>query len=213
VVVLAASCSHDRDTAATGSDRSASDNSGRAAADQNASTPSTVAVAQGPVILRQGPPPWTVPASGEEAKAISTAGLAFLHAAGQVQHSHTHLDIVIDGQNVPVPPQIGFDLGVQVQSPILTRDGSGIIHVESPTVRTFTLGQFFTEWEVRLTPACIGSMCSGGSETVHFYLDGAEFKGDPNNIALRSHQEIAIIAGPADTAPSVPSNYNFPNGY
>ena len=208
-----AGCGHDSDTNATAAARSSSDNNGRSAADQNSSTPSTIPVAQGPVILRQTPPPWTVPEPGEEAKAISAAGLAFLHDPGQVQHTHTHLDIWIDGQRVEVPAQIGFDLGVQVTSPILTRDASGTIHVESPTARTFTLGQLFTEWEVRLTPSCIGATCTSVTEAVKFYVNGNEFAGDPNNIALREHQEIAIIAAPAGTSMSPPSTYNFPGGY
>lgn len=208
-----AACGHDSDPNATAASRSASDNSGRSGADQNSSTPSTIPVAQGPVILRQTPPPWSVPEPGEEAKAISAAGLALLHEAGQLQHTHSHLDIRIDGKAVEVPAQIGFDLGVQVLSPILTRDGSGIIHVESPTMRTFTLGELFTEWEVRLTPACIGAVCNSVTETVKFYVNGNEFAGDPNGIALRAHQEIAIIAAPAGTTMTPPTSYNFPGGY
>jgi len=217
VAVLSAAaltgCGHGSDTSATASDRSSSDNGGRSGADQNSSTPSTVAVARGPVILRQTPPPWGTPGPGEEAKAISAAGLSFLHQPGQVQHTHTHLDISIDGQPVAVPAEIGFDLGVQVTAPILTRDGSGIVHVESPTARTFTLGELFTEWEVRLTSACIGVTCTSASEVVRFYVNGYAFAGDPNSIALRSHQEIAIVAAAAGATAAPPSSYNFPGGY
>lgn len=203
-----AACGHANEP----SDRSGAAANGRSGADQNAS-PSTVAAAKGPVVLRQSAPPWTAPGAGEAAKAISAAGLAWLHGSGAVQHTHTHLDITIDGQHIDIPGEVGFDLGVQVTSPIITRDGSGIIHVESPTVRTFTLGQFFTEWEVRLSTACIGATCRSDTEAVHFYVDGMEYTSDPNSIVLRNHQEIALIAEPAGASVSPPETYDFPRGY
>jgi hypothetical protein len=47
-----------------------------------------------------------------------------------------------------------------VFSPIHTHDTSGIVHIESPTVRPFTLGQFFDVWGVRFTSDCIGGDCN-----------------------------------------------------
>src|SRR2546429_6945096 len=67
-------------------------------------------------------------------------GLPALSAEGQVLHTHQHLDVYVHGTHVPVPAGIGFDAQLRFISPLHTHDASGVVHVESPTVRPFTLG-------------------------------------------------------------------------
>jgi hypothetical protein len=52
-----------------------------------------------------------------------------------------------------VPAGVGIDPAVGY-APLHTYDPSGI-HVESPTVRIYTLGELFGVWGVRLTPAAL----------------------------------------------------------
>jgi hypothetical protein len=84
-----------------------------------------------------------------------------------------------------------------------------VIHIEAAQPASFTLGQFFTEWGVRLDAGCIGAYCDAANQPVRFYVDGQAFTGDPRAIALTPHAEIAIVVGPLGT---VPSSYDFAPG-
>jgi hypothetical protein len=57
-------------------------------------------------------------------------------------HIHTHLDILINGKSYTIPPQIGIIPGKCFYW-LHTHDESGVVHIESPVTRNFTLGQFF----------------------------------------------------------------------
>src|SRR6185369_5291791 len=83
---------------------------------------------------------------------LTAIGLPALDAEGTALHIHQHLDIYVNGRRVPLPAGIGIDELDGFISPLHTHDTSGVIHVESPKVETFTLGQFFAVWGVRLTP-------------------------------------------------------------
>ena len=72
-------------------------------------------------------------------------------------HVHPQLSILIRGASETLPANIGIDsdlwrdhslarYGVSGLSPLLTRDSSGTIHVESNTVRDFTLYEFLAVW-------------------------------------------------------------------
>jgi len=79
-------------------------------------------------------------------------------------------------------------------SPLHTHDTSGIMHTETSTPRPNTLGQFFTEWNRKLSSRCVASYCAPHT-TVAFYVDGKRFKGNPRTILLANHREIAVVIG------------------
>jgi hypothetical protein len=62
-----------------------------------------------------------------------------------VIHIHPYLQIFINNQSVTIPADIG--LTSTCTEPMHTHDSSGIIHVESPTNTTYTLGDFFQIWK------------------------------------------------------------------
>jgi hypothetical protein len=127
-------------------------------------------------------------------------------------HIHQHLDLYVDGRGVPVPAGIGIDPAVGY-APLHTHDPSGVIHVESPTVRTYTLGQFFAVWGVRFTPSCLGGYCAGGGRQLRVYVNGRAYRGNPTNLVLEPHQELVVAFAPAAQLPSpIPSRYQFPPG-
>jgi hypothetical protein len=132
-------------------------------------------------------------------------------------HVHAHLDVFKDGAPVEVPAGIGIDIsnpGVQhglapdgsdlyggiagcdkpCISPLHTHDITGVLHTESKTPQPNTLGQFFTEWGVKLTAECVGTFCAPATP-IAFYVDGKPFTGDPATILLEDHLEIAITIG------------------
>jgi hypothetical protein len=155
--------------------------------------------------LHRDAPPWTY----QEARLperLQAIGLEPLSAEGQVLHIHQHLDLYVNGKHVVLPAGVGiYDNSFITE--VHTHDTTGIIHVESPTVRTFRLGQLFAEWGVKLTAACVGTYCGH----VHWWVNGKAKRGDPGQLSLREHQEIVITAGrlPAH----LPRTYAFPLGY
>jgi lipoprotein-anchoring transpeptidase ErfK/SrfK len=80
-------------------------------------------------------------------------------------------------------------------------------------VRTFTLGQVFGVWGVRLTRRCLGGYCAHGADRLRVYADGRAFTGDPRVLPLSPHAEIVVAFGTAKQLPQpLPSTYAFPPG-
>jgi hypothetical protein len=94
-----------------------------------------------------------------------------------------------------------------------THDDSGIVHIESPKGRQYTLGQVFDVWGLRFTPTCLGGNCNEGDRQLRVYADGQLLRVDPRRLILGSHQEIVVTFGaPAQVPNPVPSRYGFPIG-
>ena len=66
---------------------------------------------------------------------------------GLAVHIHPHVQILVNGRDVPIPANLGITTDAQGRAtgflPIHTHDGTGTLHVESPTARGFTLKDFF----------------------------------------------------------------------
>jgi hypothetical protein len=162
--------------------------------------------------LQTGPAPWDANTADLAAR-LRAIGLPPLSPAeGTAVHIHQHLDIYVDGRPVPVPALVGIDPSVGF-APLHVHDTSGVIHVESPTVRGYTLGQFFAVWGVRLTSSCLGGYCASGDRRLRVYVDGTPRRGDPTTLTLEPHQEIVVAFGTATQLPTpIPSAYRFPPG-
>ncbi len=184
-------------------------------------SPATAAsyVSGGPAIdpaslpgIQTGPLPWQ-PEIAHLRERLQADGLQVLAQEGTVLHIHQHLDLFVNGRRVPVPADIGIDASAGFLSPIHTHDASGVIHVESPVVGKFTLGEFFDVWGVRFTRSCIGSYCTSGDRTLRVYVNGHLATGDVRRIELTSHEEIAVVYGtPAEEPNPIPASYTFPVG-
>jgi hypothetical protein len=170
-----------------------------------------------------GGPPWPAPDNAMEL--TRRAGLKPEHAEFLQYHVHAHLYVFVNGQAVRIPAGIGIDIhdpGVQsaplqdgttaygsIQyckhvciSPLHTHDDSGILHTETKTPSPNTLGQFFTEWNVRLDPNCVDGFCKPGS-AIEILVDGKPFSGDPRTIELADRTVIVIVIGsPPATIPT-----------
>jgi hypothetical protein len=171
------------------------------------------ATSPGPLAgLQTGPAPWGANTAdlAERLRAVGIPALSPME--GTAVHIHQHLDLYVDGRKVLVPAGIGIDPAVGY-APLHTHDPSGVIHVESPTVRTYTLGEFFAVWGVRITPSCLGGYCAGGGRRLRLFVDGRADRGDPTTLALAPHQELVVAFGTAAQLPSpIPSTYQFPPG-
>jgi hypothetical protein len=157
-------------------------------------------------------PPWT---AGDDLleQRLRKIGLPILQAEGQVVHIHQHLDVIAEGKPVPVPANIGIGAGGTFITSLHTHDATGVMHVESPTAESFSLGQFFAVWGVKLNRDCIGGLCAGGGKVLRTWVNGSRVEADPTRIVLAEHQEIVIAYGtPAQMPKPVPSSYDFGPG-
>ncbi|SEG34196.1 hypothetical protein SAMN05216223_104437 [Actinacidiphila yanglinensis] len=156
--------------------------------------------------------PLSWPAPADASAHVKAAGLPMLGQEGQVLHIHSHLDVYVDGKAVTVPALVGIDESAQQISPLHTHDTSGVVHIESPVKRDFTLGEFMTEWNVPISADALGPLKVGGGKELHVYVNGKERAGDPAALKLAAHEEIALVYGsPADKV-QVPASYNWPEG-
>ena len=133
-------------------------------------------------------------------------------------HVHSHLDVFVNGLPVRVPAGIGIEIhdpavhharlddgtlaygGISPPclqpciSPLHTHDDSGILHTESARAEPNTLGELFTEWNVRLDRECVGGYCRPAASVLVF-VDGSRYTGNPAAIPLTDHKEIAVVIG------------------
>ena len=72
-----------------------------------------------------------------------------------------------------------------------THAADGIIHIESPVHRTYTLGDFFDEWGQPLGPSRVGP--AAGHVTALY--DGQVYQGNPRDIPLNAHAQIQLEIG------------------
>ena len=117
-------------------------------------------------------------------------------AEGVALHIHPHLTILDHGRPVGIPEDVGRPLGAQCLYWLHTHTPDGIIHIESPAIRTFTLGQFFAIWGQPLEPRDVAGAKPRRGEAVKVFVDGEPYAGDPRRIEFAQHLDIAIIVGP-----------------
>ncbi|HVA75915.1 MAG TPA: hypothetical protein VNF71_15260 [Acidimicrobiales bacterium] len=132
-----------------------------------------------------------------------------------VYHHHVHIAIFINGQPRSLPLGIGMVPPAQVSktSKGYFADGSasclywihvhaqdGIVHIESPEVRTYLLAQIFGIWRQPLSATQIGPYTGHVTATVN----GQPWEGDPTEIPLDEHAQIVLnLNGPAVNPPPI----------
>ena len=165
--------------------------------------------------IQTGDAPWTAELDHLRER-LSAIDLPTLSAEGTALHIHQHLDIFIDGKPVIIPALIGINNTQQFISSIHVHDTTGIIHVESPIVTAFTLGQFFNVWGVSLSTTTIGGYSANGDKKLQFFVNGVlqPATQNPRDMILSPHEEIVIAYGTQNELPNpIPSSYVFPPGY
>jgi hypothetical protein len=122
---------------------------------------------------------------------------------GQRIHIHQHLVILDHGKQVDIPPNVGQPAGRRCIYWLHTHTPDGIIHIEAPKDRSFTLGDFFKVWGQPITRAQIASVKGTKKAPLRVYVNGKRYAGDPARIKLDPHTDIFVEAGPpfATTVP------------
>lgn len=115
---------------------------------------------------------------------------------GAVEHVHTHLQLFNRGHALTVPAQIGIPEGAGCLYWVHTHTTDGIIHIESPIARTFTLGEFFDVWGKELSRTQAGPLQASRHRVLRVTVNGRAWTKDPRAIPLRDRDEIVIQNGP-----------------
>jgi hypothetical protein len=165
----------------------------------------TTAVAENP-----GPETAPIPGGVELAPASTTTpgttvdGVECQSNEQVAYHIHIHLAVFIDGTQVQIPAGIGIPNPANQETSgdafvaatvcyywMHTHAADGIIHVEAPTTKLYTLGNFFDEWQQPLTTNQVGP----DKGLVTAFLNGKPFTGDPRTILLQKHNVIQLDVG------------------
>ncbi len=120
---------------------------------------------------------------------------------GQRIHIHQHLLILDHGTPVPIPPNVGQPAGKRCIYWLHTHTPDGIIHIEAPRDRSFTLGDFFMVWGQPLSSTVAASAHASRGTSLRVWVDGKRYTGDPRAIPLAAHTDIVIEAGPPFPVP------------
>src|SRR5437016_1935131 len=81
--------------------------------------------------LQTGSAPWA-PSEIGLADRMKESGIPLSDMSAVALHIHPRLSIIVDGQKVPVPANIGIEPSGRTMAALHTHDDSGTIHVESP---------------------------------------------------------------------------------
>ena len=129
------------------------------------------------------------------------AGISCDAQEGQRIHIHQHLVIFDHGREVPIPPNVGQPALRRCIYWLHTHTPDGIIHIEAPQDRSFTLGDFFAVWGQPLSRMQAASARAARGTRLRVWVDGKRYAGDPRKIALQAHTDIVIEAGPPFPTP------------
>ncbi|GAC1325406.1 MAG: hypothetical protein NVS2B16_05730 [Chloroflexota bacterium] len=118
-------------------------------------------------------------------------------------HVHSHLQILVAGKSLAVPPNIGFMTQHDCLYWVHTHSPSGgILHVESPFKIKPTLGDFFKIWGVPLSSQQVWKYRPSAGQTMKVWVNKRPYSGDPAGIILSSHELITIEIGPPFVKPA-----------
>jgi hypothetical protein len=119
-------------------------------------------------------------------------------------HIHAHLSVFVGGAPKAIPPGVGIPGSAPESTPegpiaaggqciywLHTHTSDGVIHIESPTQRIYTLGNFFDVWHQPLSANQVGT----ATGKVTAYVDGRPWTKDPRAIPLNSHTVIQLSVG------------------
>lgn len=133
-------------------------------------------------------------------------------------HIHAHLAVFVNGRPGQIPEGIGIapprEEQASAEGPFViagscfywlhSHTNDGVIHIESPDSRTYTLGDYFDIWNQPLSATGVGQ----ATGPVTAYVDGKPYTGDPRAIRLTLHAVIQLDVG----TKVAPVAYTFPSG-
>jgi hypothetical protein len=172
-------------------------------ATSSATSVATSSAKPGPegIPLEQGP---TLAPASTTTPGATVDGIQCAPVEQLAYHIHAHLQVYIAGQPRALPGAIGLIGPVAQQTPngafygaqqcyywLHTHTSDGIIHIESPTPRIYTLGDFFDEWKQPLSENQVGP--AAGKVTA--YVNGRAWTKSPRDIPLNPQAVVQLDVG------------------
>jgi hypothetical protein len=160
------------------------------------------------------------------AAALAVDGVDCQNSEALAYHIHAHLSLYQDGKPVTLPAKIGIPVGTTIPGGscfywIHVHDTSGVVHIESPTTKQYTLGQMLDIWErtaqldaqggggTQVDASFVSALRAANPNDVHVYL-GDKPVSDFNSIPLTAHALITVEIGGPLQPPT--TSFTFPNG-
>jgi len=171
------------------------------------------------------PTPGTTPTSGSlllapvgSPRGTAVDGIQCQSTEQVAYHIHAHVAVYVNGVARLIPEGVGitpprqevstsegpYVLGGTCFYWLHTHTNDGIIHIESPTQQTYTLGQFFDIWGQPLSATQAGP----ATGALIVYVNGQRYAGDPRAITLTAHELIQLDVG----TDFPPQPFSFPIG-
>ncbi len=147
--------------------------------------------------LLTGPPPWPAQAEG---LAERVAGLGFPPVGDESYHAHALLTVYRDGEQVPVPADLGYDER-GAHSSLHTHTPDGVIHMEADDPYPYTLAHVMTTWGVAFGPDRLGGDTANGGKKVYVYVNGEPAAPD---VELSDGDNVVVAYGEAGSFPTEP---------
>ena len=180
----------------------------------------TAAPSPGPIGPEGVPIPHAAPLASTATRTTGQAvdGIQCQTSEQTIFHIHAHLTVFVNGSPRQIPAGIGIP-GAQAQNtpqgPFIgsgtcfywlhTHAADGIIHIESPIHRVYTLGDFFDEWGQPLGPNQVGP--ATGHVTALYNHE--VYRGNPRDIPLNAHAQIQLEV---DAPLIAPVSITWPSG-
>lgn len=147
--------------------------------------------------LLTSPPPWPAQARG---LAERVEGLGFPPVGDESYHAHALLSVYVEGEQVPVPADLGYDVR-GAHSSLHTHTPDGVIHMEADNPYPYTLAHVMTTWGVAFDETTLGGNTASGDQRVHIYVNGEPATPD---VELEDGDNVVLAFGAAGSFPTEP---------
>jgi len=114
------------------------------------------------------------------------------------------LSVFTNGQQVPVPPNIGISKEPRFDSPIHTHNTDNVIYIEADDPFPFNIGHIFNTWGVLLSEDQLGGWMADGEDQIYILVDG-EHVAEGINYEVAPNDNIVVAFGTADSFVQEPS--------
>ena len=145
-----------------------------------------------------GAPPWPAQKAG---LADRVEPLGFPPVGDESYHAHALLTVYRDGEQLPVPADLGFDES-GAHSSLHTHTPDGVIHMEADDPYPYTVSHVMTTWGVAFGADRLGGETATGEKKVHVYVNG---KPSTPNAELKDGDNVVVaygVDGSFDTEPA-----------
>lgn len=149
--------------------------------------------------LLTGPPPWPAQKAG---LAERVEGLGFPPVGDESYHAHALLSVYRDGEQVPVPADLGYDER-GAHSSLHTHTPDGVIHMEADDPYPYTLAHVMTTWGVTFDADTLGGDTASGDKKVHVFVNGEAAGPDA---PLKDGDNVVVAYGEDGSFPVEPDD-------